>query len=58
MDLNRKMELINCNAGDIVECADGKEYEMIKQKSTNSSSEVKTLPMTSSLQSLCLITDY
>ena len=30
MDLNRKMELINCNAGDIVECADGKEYEMIK----------------------------
>ena len=30
MDLNRKMELINCNAGDIVECVDGKEYEMIK----------------------------
>ena len=30
MDLNRKMELVNCNAGDIVECADGKEYEMIK----------------------------
>ena len=30
MDLNRKMELVNCNAGDIVECADGKKYEMIK----------------------------
>ena len=30
MDLNRKMELINCNAGDIVECADGRKYEMIK----------------------------
>ena len=30
MDLNRKMELINCNAGDIVECTDGKKYEMIK----------------------------
>ena len=30
MDFNKTMELINCNAGDIVECTDGKKYEMIK----------------------------
>ena len=30
MDFNKTMELVNCNAGDIVECTDGKKYEMIK----------------------------